>query len=312
MDKSTTHQTEVITSPVSLSDEGLVFSPTLVLSGDKSQNSEAQYLAKPGAELISEETEVGPMDVSPTIFERLFEGDLPERKGPESCILTAGAKLVVVQSLASLRGDTQPTLLDQELRSPDQVPHRIQLVFDQTLISLGVENYEEEEEELQLRWRSRGVRGTNSSQIRGDELETAKMLPKHVSPATCGDNAEARKRKGKGKLIKAHLKGEKKRYGTRSVTQKVLGSAMEANAAHTEIIRKRRQEGSLAVEPTYTIMHVDDSETQSEDIVRAVAKQKREAEEERVKSKGTQKRAMKSPAKKEKVTKQKNSKRRKE
>ncbi|KAH0743137.1 hypothetical protein KY290_031130 [Solanum tuberosum] len=103
-------------------------------------------MTKPGAEFFSEEIEVGSMDVSSTISEKLFEGDLPEGKGPDSCILTAGAELVVVQSLVSLRGDTQPTLLDQELRSPYQVPHRSLLVFDQTPISLGVENDEEEEE----------------------------------------------------------------------------------------------------------------------------------------------------------------------
>ncbi|KAG5628682.1 hypothetical protein H5410_000399 [Solanum commersonii] len=178
MAESFTPQTEVVASHVSLSDEVLVCSPTLVLSGDKSQNSEAQFVAKPGAELFSEETEVGSLAVSSTISERLFEGDLPEGRGPDSCILTAG------------------------------VPHGSQLVFDQTLISLGIEDDEEEEEDPQLRWRSRGVRGTNPSQIR-----------------------EERKRKGKGKLVKTYLKGETKRYGTRSVTQKVLGSAMEANVA---------------------------------------------------------------------------------
>uniref|UniRef100_M1E152 Uncharacterized protein n=1 Tax=Solanum tuberosum TaxID=4113 RepID=M1E152_SOLTU len=47
------------------------------------------------------------------------------------------------------------------------------------------------------------------------------------------------------------------------------------------------------------------SETQSEDIVRVVVKRKRKLEEKTVKSKGTQKRARKSPAKKKKVTKPK-------
>ncbi|KAG5582200.1 hypothetical protein H5410_052827 [Solanum commersonii] len=130
----------------------------------------------------SEEVLVGSMVVSSTISERLFDGDLPEEKGPDSCILTAGAELVIVQSLASLRGDTQPILLDQELTSPDQVSHKSQYVFDQTLIPLGVEDDEEEEEEPQLRWRSR-------------------------------DSAEERNRKGK--LVKTHLKGENKRYGMR-------------------------------------------------------------------------------------------------
>jgi len=142
-------------------------------------------------------------------------------------------------------------------------------------------------------------------------LETVKILPKDVSPATRTDSAEERKRKGKGKLVKTHLNGENKRYGTRSVTQKVLGSVMEANVAQTERIRKIRQKGSLTVESISILMPVDDSETQSNDIVRAMAKQKIEAEEERVKLKGTQKRSRKSSSKKEKVTKQKSSEKKK-
>ncbi|KAH0729399.1 hypothetical protein KY289_000587 [Solanum tuberosum] len=63
--------------------------------------------------------EVGSMAISSTMSERLFEGDLPEGKGPKSCILVVGAELVAVQSLASLRGDSQPTLLEHELRSLD-------------------------------------------------------------------------------------------------------------------------------------------------------------------------------------------------
>ncbi|XP_049394598.1 uncharacterized protein LOC125858857 [Solanum stenotomum] len=86
-----------------------------VLSGEKSQNSEAQSMAKPDAELISEEMEVLSLAVSFTISERLFEGDLSEGKGLESCILAAGTELVAVQSLASLRGEIEPTLLEHEL-----------------------------------------------------------------------------------------------------------------------------------------------------------------------------------------------------
>ncbi|KAG5579767.1 hypothetical protein H5410_050394 [Solanum commersonii] len=78
-----------------------------------------------------------------------------------------------------------------------------------------------------------------------------------------------------------------------------MGSAMEANAGQTERIWKKRQKGLLAAQPTSTPMLVEDSETQSEDITRYVAKCKRDAEEEWVKSKGTQKRARKSPVKRE-------------
>uniref|UniRef100_M1DYC5 Uncharacterized protein n=1 Tax=Solanum tuberosum TaxID=4113 RepID=M1DYC5_SOLTU len=58
MDESFSPQTEITASLVPSSDEVLVCSPTLVFSGDKSQNSEAQSVAKPSAELLSEETEL--------------------------------------------------------------------------------------------------------------------------------------------------------------------------------------------------------------------------------------------------------------
>ncbi|KAH0761721.1 hypothetical protein KY290_017794 [Solanum tuberosum] len=177
MDESFSPQTEITASLVPSSDEVLVCSPTLVFSGDKSQNSEAQSVAKPSAELLSEETEVESLAVSSTISERLFEGGLPAKKGLNSCILTAGAELVYVQSLASLRGDTQPTLLDQELRSPDQVPYRSEPIFDQTPKSFDVGSDKEEEEEILLKWNSRGMRGGNKSQEYVPELETVEGTP---------------------------------------------------------------------------------------------------------------------------------------
>ncbi|KAG5604560.1 hypothetical protein H5410_026052 [Solanum commersonii] len=161
MDESFTPQTEVTAFLVPLSDEVLVCSPTLVLSGDKSHNSEAQSVAKPSAELLYEETES-------TISERLFEGHLLEGKGPDSCILTVGAELVVVQSLASLRGDTQSTLLDQKLRSPDQ--------------------------------NSRGMRGGNKSQENVPELETVKGTPNIAIVDESAKQENERQRKEKGKL----------------------------------------------------------------------------------------------------------------
>ncbi|KAH0665680.1 hypothetical protein KY285_026886 [Solanum tuberosum] len=151
MAESFTPQTGVVASPVLLSDDMLVCSPTLVLSGEKSQNSEAQSVAKPDVELIFEETEVGSLAVSSTMSERLFEGDLPEGKGPESCILAVGAELMAVQSLASLRRDVQPTLLEHELESLDQVPHRSEAIFDQTPKSFDVGSDKEEEETVPLR-----------------------------------------------------------------------------------------------------------------------------------------------------------------
>lgn len=75
--------------------------------------------------------------MSSSILERLFKGDILERKGPESCILIARAvlveihclatlryeshptreELVAIQILASLRGNSHPSLLNKGFRS---------------------------------------------------------------------------------------------------------------------------------------------------------------------------------------------------
>ncbi|KAG5627548.1 hypothetical protein H5410_012766 [Solanum commersonii] len=115
MDESISPPVSILASHVLHSENILVCSPILVLSGDKSQNSESQSVAKPNVVPPLEDIEVGSMAVSSTISERLFEGDLPEEKCSESCILAA-AELVDVQSLVSLRGDAQPILLEHELK----------------------------------------------------------------------------------------------------------------------------------------------------------------------------------------------------
>ncbi|KAG5599697.1 hypothetical protein H5410_031067, partial [Solanum commersonii] len=61
-----------------------------------------------------------------SICERLFEGDLLKGKGIESNILGAIEELVVVQSLASVIGDIQPTFLEQESRSLEWVLHNLE------------------------------------------------------------------------------------------------------------------------------------------------------------------------------------------
>lgn len=87
-------------------------------------------------------------------------------------------------------------------------------------------------------------------------------------------------------MVKAHLKEKKKKYGTRSVTQKVLGSAMAGNVAQTDRIRHQKEEGVLPKEPIIDLIFVDDSETKSEDITKYVDKRRKEEEEERLISKG--------------------------
>ncbi|KAG5585057.1 hypothetical protein H5410_045491 [Solanum commersonii] len=74
------------------------------------------------------------------MLERLFDGYLLEGRGPESNILAVAAKLVAVISLASLRGDTQPTLLEQDSSEKD------------------------EEVKVPFVWRRKGVRGAMHQQ----------------------------------------------------------------------------------------------------------------------------------------------------
>ncbi|KAG5586833.1 hypothetical protein H5410_047267 [Solanum commersonii] len=191
--------------------------------------------------------------------ERLFEGDLPEGRGTESSIRATGTELVAIQSLASLRGDVQPTLLEQELRSPEQVPHSVLPVFDQTPRSFDVESDKEEEEEVPLKWSRKGVRGANTLTVGIPDLETVKKAYEAIltyEPAEC---AKKRKRKGKGNLVESHSKEDKK--------------------------RKKRREGHLPEEPISTHLLVGTSKTKSDDITTYVAKRRKKVEVERVKSK---------------------------
>ncbi|KAG5579663.1 hypothetical protein H5410_050290 [Solanum commersonii] len=105
---------------------------------------ESPPVVKPVIKTPTEDLEVGsqPGPVSSTMSERLFEGDLPEGKGINSNILADVEELVVAHSLASLRGYTQTSLLEEECRSPEQVPHSVNPMFDQTPETMGVDNLE--------------------------------------------------------------------------------------------------------------------------------------------------------------------------
>ncbi|KAG5616619.1 hypothetical protein H5410_016443 [Solanum commersonii] len=94
-DESINPLAKVVASLILSSEEILPCSLTLVLSCDKSQNSKAQSVAKRVDEPSTEEVEVASRVVSSTMYERFFERDLPEGKGPESNILAAGAELMV-------------------------------------------------------------------------------------------------------------------------------------------------------------------------------------------------------------------------
>ncbi|KAG5594604.1 hypothetical protein H5410_035836 [Solanum commersonii] len=144
----------------------------------------------------------------------------------------------------------------------------------------------EEEEEIPLRWRSRGMRGENHSQVNIPELETVKGTFEINIVGKSVEREKERQRKGKGKLVLSHSKEDKMKYVTRSETQKVMG----------------RLEPE---QPASTPLSIENNETESEDAAKYVAKRRREAEEKRVKSKGNQKGGKKSSVKRAKVKKQK-------
>ncbi|KAH0636473.1 hypothetical protein KY289_036388 [Solanum tuberosum] len=251
---------DILVSPVLHSGNTLVCSPTLVLSSEKFPILEAQSVVKPNEGPFSKETNIGSMGMSSTISERAFEGDLPEGKSPESCTLTAGAELVAV-------------------------PPRSEPIFDQTPKSFDVGSDKEEEEDVPLKWRSRGMCGANQSQVNVSELEAVKGTSEVDIVENSAERAKEQQRKGKGKLELSHSKGDKRKYITRREAQKVMGSAIAASKAHTERTRKRRREGLKPEHPASTPLSIANSESESEDVVKYVVKRRREAEEERIKSK---------------------------
>lgn len=108
--------------PLLPSESALPFSSAFVIFEGGFKNSKSQSMEKLRSEPFLEELNCASMAISATISEKHFEGDLPEGKGLESYILTAGEELVAIQSLALLREKSQPTLLSDKFRSPDQIP----------------------------------------------------------------------------------------------------------------------------------------------------------------------------------------------
>lgn len=148
-----------------------------------------------------------------------------------------------IQSVSSLRDDSHTLLLNETFRSPDQVITKSQPIFDNTHKSFDVESEgEEEEEEVLLRWKRQGMRGSIHSLVSCQEQEI-RLGNTDDMEYTHTDSDEERKRKGKGKLIKSNVKEGKRKYGTRSATQKVLGSAMAANVVQTQRRRQQRIQG---------------------------------------------------------------------
>ncbi|KAG5606648.1 hypothetical protein H5410_028140 [Solanum commersonii] len=83
----------------------------------------------------------------------------------------------------------------------------------------------------------------------------------------------------------------------------MMSSAIEANEIQIERNKKRRRDGHMPEGPTSTPLPVESSATKSNDIVIVVAKRKKEAEIEKVKSNRGHKSMKKSPVKGESVSK---------
>lgn len=123
--------------------------------------------------------------------------------------------------------------MNEDVRSLEPFLIEIQPIFHQTPKSFDVSSEEEEEEEALLIRKKQGTRGSNIPHASDPKQGTAIVTHDHVAHTHAHSNEE-RKRKGKGKLVKSCVKESKRQYGTRSATQKVLGSAMLANAAQKE------------------------------------------------------------------------------
>ncbi|KAL3334581.1 hypothetical protein AABB24_031023 [Solanum stoloniferum] len=183
----------------------------------------------------------------------------------------------------------------------DRSPLSVDLIFDQTPKSFDIRT--EEKEEPILRWNKTVIWGGNSSPVETPNLNVANIVSKVEHIVEPNRSETESQRKGKGKMVMARSKGEKKRYGTISETQKVLGSAIAASKAQTERTMKRRKEGHEPEQPTSTPMSIGSSETESDDIAAYVAKRRKERDEERVKTKKVKMITKKTPAKREKVKK---------
>ncbi|KAG5585395.1 hypothetical protein H5410_045829 [Solanum commersonii] len=145
------------------------------------------------------------------------------------------------------------------------VPYSTQTVFDQNRKLFDVDTEEEEKEETHLVWRRKGVRGANVVNLTVSDPETIVVMSeaKLDDEPTKSKRKRKRKGKGKGKMVDSQNKGGRKR---RYVTR-----------------------GSCEME--------------FDDIVKAVARRKKEVEVECVKAKGGHKSVKRSPVKEDNVNK---------
>ncbi|KAH0702584.1 hypothetical protein KY290_017899 [Solanum tuberosum] len=219
-------------------------------------------------------------------------------------ILAVVEELVVVQSVASLRRDTQPTLLEQKCRSPEQIPHGVQPMYDKTLETMKVNNEEADDEETLLVWSRKRVRGANVSPVDIPDLGATEVVPETriENKPTESERKQKKEREGEnGGISNQRRKKEicNKRGGTK-ITWRCSGGKQ---GIYREKSKTKKAFRVPTEEPTSVPQNIGSSETKSEDIVRAVVKRKKQAEKEQVKAKGVPNSVKKSPVKEDKVTK---------
>ncbi|KAH0776382.1 hypothetical protein KY290_007793 [Solanum tuberosum] len=112
------------------------------------------------------------------------------------------------------------------------------------------------------------MRGANQSQVNISELEAVKGTFEVGIVEKSAEREKKQQRKGKGKLVLSHSKGDKRKYVTRSKAQKVMGSVITASKAHTKRTRKRRREGLKPELPASTPLSIENSETEFEDAAK--------------------------------------------
>ncbi|KAG5572312.1 hypothetical protein H5410_062078 [Solanum commersonii] len=178
---------------------------------------------------------------------------------------------------------------------PEDVAATIQLL-NQTVPDSRRQNFMVELQKLAADWPLEVIKRQK------DERKKVLVQLQRLKVLKNPSESEREKRKGKGKVVESTPKREDRKYVTRGTAQKLLGDAMVANKAQTIRNRRERKTDILPVEnPIVLTQDARSSDTESEDIVRAVAKWQKEAEEQRVKAQRTTRSSNKSPAKRARV-----------
>ncbi|KAG5572402.1 hypothetical protein H5410_062168 [Solanum commersonii] len=154
----------------------------------------------------------------------------PRNEVVASPALKSGSRRIGSSSKLGLSQKRHSTnLLEQELRSLEQVPHSAQLVFGQTSKSFDIDSEKDEKEDTPLVWRRKGVRGDNVVNLTVSDPEAIDVVPETKFDDELTESERKRKRKGKGKMVDSYTKGRRKRrYVTKVERVKAKGGPKSA------------------------------------------------------------------------------------